>query len=222
MPASTPPASTVLDADLDRTGDVVVAMRAESGVDVHFLRSGATQRLATPMLRPAVRWINPARALLYDEWGAESERNALIVDENGITDSPFAIGGAVADVVSVGKYVAATYTDEGALGDDERSQAGIALFDRRGECLWMWNSSAARDLAPVFDCYAVGQGSDTTLGFLFYTLHDAGSYAFGLLDMETRGVTLFETPEVLHRTRAVGARRNSIAELLIEFAPRAC
>jgi len=190
------PYTTTFDADADLAGNVVVAVQAEGGIDVHFLRTGKTYRVSTTMRYPCVRWIDPTRALLVDSRSDIGSEGAAI-DESGTQQSHPRIGEAVEDVVLTDGYIVGTYFDEGAFGDDPLSKNGVAVFRRDGAYEWGWNESRSDEIPWVYDCYAAGGGDGDTIGVWIYTQFQDSRYAFGILDIAQRSVRLFQLPDTI-------------------------
>jgi hypothetical protein len=202
-PILTAPVIVALDGDVQGDDHIVVAMETVNGVDVHFLRSKEMQHVSTPMRHPQVRWIGPARALLYDIRTQESQPNAVIIDKGGGAALHLSIGDAVENVLWIDDYIVATYFDEGVFGEQRCSRGGIVIFNRNAQYVWGWNSSPAGASTPVYDCYAAAHAGDKTIGALIYTSFRQGSYAFAMLDVETRSIALHAVPPILYRTHAL-------------------
>lgn len=154
-----------------RTADVIgqswCAIAEHSGVD-YLLTETQKLTLNRRYSTPIVRFLNAWQILVVDcNSKSTKDRNATIFDLNGNVVGNFHAGNMISDVTITKRTIAIGYRDEGVLGDNLISNAGVAIFDLKGTFLHGYNSAATAGIF-VMDCYCLCNAGGDEIAFVPY------------------------------------------------------
>lgn len=114
---------------------------------------------------PIIRRIKDNSILIIDSRSDENEKNAKIYDNQGNLINSFPIGDAVNDVIIYDRKIVVSYSDEGVMAQKRYSKEGLAVFNKKGDMIWGFNSNSKFE---IWDCYQIIKTAKNKVLFFGY------------------------------------------------------
>ncbi len=109
-------------------------------------------RISAQFHFPIIRRLDDEHVLIAEIRSEENKKNAKIYNKQGDLTNSFAIGDVVQDIILFDKKIVVSYFDEGIMEQRNFSKEGVAIFNKKGEMIWGFNSNTKFE---IWDCYHI-------------------------------------------------------------------